>query len=325
MTKDISEILDSISKNKQKSPSERMGVLLDATIRENRRVVQEQAAALIRGPLSKAFEEHSKAQRQVPYKFWDAIVAWRDTLYYSNLTRITKSNYLSGMLKLIQEKIIDPNLTLSELSLNWFKKATNKIDNIAHWSPSTKRMRKSCLYTFVNKVIDDQKIPACYGEPYRRKPSMLEIKFLLSIVENRTELESLNIAQLTETMRASNERDALIVSTLFFTGRSLDEVLQIKPTDLNWNSIRFGKECDIVPRCLIELLQSLYPHNSEYVFVTAQGNRLLRNQVIRSLKNASNALRLGFEITPKLLQSKAILVICREKLSELEKVLAEAT
>lgn len=260
-----------------------------------------------------------------PYTAWDAIIAWRDNLFYSDFTRITKSNYLSGMLKLIQEEIIDPNLPLSSLSSKWYLEAINKIDNITHWSFSTKRMRKSCLYTFISKVLQDQKHPACYGEPYRRKPSMLEIEFMLSIVENRTELESLDIVQLTETIRVSNERDALIVSTLFFTGRSLDEVLNIKPKDLKWKSIKFGKDSDTVPRCLIELLFSLCKDNNEYVFSTAQGNKLLRNQVIRSLKNASKVMGLSFEITPKMLQSKAILTICREKLSELEKVLAEAT
>jgi integrase len=295
--------------------------------RESTRLKEEKIKALIgKLPDKKPtfFEQICKPSSISSYALWDIIVFWRDNIFFSVFSRVSKKNYLSAMLKLIEEGIIDPYMPLSKLSQEWYQHAKTKIDNIDSWSVATKGSRKSCLrsfFDFATEFNPDNFIED-YAEPYSRKPSMIEISYLLSSIEDRSKMHNFDLTKLYQVLFSINEREALIFCIMVFTGRKLDEILNIKKDDVGHASIDFINETDVIPEDLATRLKKC-KKDSAYLFVTSNGNPLKRNQFIRTLKTASKLMNLDFEVSPRLLQSKALLSMCREKISPLEKLLGK--
>lgn len=251
------------------------------------------------------------------YTFWDAILAWRDEIYTSNLMRVTKTNYLSHMFKLIKGNIIDPYLPINKCLDSWFFDAFMKLYSVKNWSDATKSSRRTCLksfFDFCKRYIPKQ-------EPFGRSPSMLEIAIMLSSIIDRTKTKELDPVKLFDTLNKINVRDALIVSVMIFTGNSLKDVLDLKKEDLTDNHIVFSNGKKSIPKPLKKLISFSCDNSSEYLFATAKGKRILRTQVIRNLKIASHLMGLDFEATPKIIQGYAIAYISNDKKSKFEKIL----
>ncbi|WP_068469963.1 hypothetical protein [Candidatus Protochlamydia phocaeensis] len=250
---------------------------------------------------NKLSEQFKDAFKKINYTIWDAIISWRDAVFNAELTRVTKYNYLNGMLKLIEADIINPYAALTDLTLNWYDQASKKINALQNWAPATKQSRKTCLKSFYAFSLnyDPQ------GTPHKN-PTACEIIHMLSSIAERALTKDIDSCLLLDTLIKLNERDAIIVAVMLFSGKTLEEVLDLRKTQIYPGKIEFKDKKTKMPISLTNLIEMFSKNNNDYVFVTDQGNRIHRTQVIRNLKLASKIMGLEFELTPKVLQGYSI-------------------
>lgn len=253
---------------------------------------------------------------------WDAIVAWRDSIYRSEFYNNTKSNYLTGMLKLIESNIIDVRLQLNKIDEHWIKKSKEKIGSLTQWSKSTKTIRKSCLnsfYKFIKNEFDYKTMP------YQRHPEPNEIKHILSNVQDKALTVDISPAVLCDALAKINERDAYIVWVMMHTGQTLEAILDRRKEDLRKPYLDFvcigGKFSKHIPKHITDGINELFKDSAVYLFETASGKKIRRTQVMRNLKQAGRNIGLDFDLTPKVLHGYVNAYMSREKASELEKAL----
>ena len=226
------------------------------------------------------------------------------------------------MLKLVQDGIIDYKMTILKLTSNWYRNANFVVENTPR-SETTINLRKTCLKSFYNFASEHQykNYLEYYGEPSRKIPTMYEIAFVLSTIEERSRTKDLDPIELFKAVEGLNERDAVIVSTMIFTGRTLEEILDLRKKDCDNGIIEFKDGQESVPLFITNFIQKNASNGDGYAFISANGKRLRRTQVIRNLKLASKLMGLDFEVTPKVLQGYAIAYLPSEKKENLAKLL----
>ena len=258
--------------------------------------------------------------RNREFYLWDAVVQWRDKIVSKDFYNTTKSNYLSGMLKLIEAGILDSALPLNEVTEEWFESTTQRIDCNPSWKTATKTMRKSCLSSFYRFVTEefDRTI-----EPYQRHPEQNEIKHMLSHVRDQTLVKDISPVDLCEAMSKINMRDAYIVWLMMHTGETLETILAVLKTREEYEPpyIRFAGKGKYIPKHITNALDEISKNSKVYLFETKSGKKIRRNQVIRNLKKAGHAMGLEFDLTPKLLHGYVCGYMCRDRRSEIEKAL----
>lgn len=249
---------------------------------------------------------------------WDAIVAWRDHIYQADFYNNTKSNYITGMLKLIESVIIDVRIPLNHINDMWIEEAKKKIDDKLEWSQSTKIIRKSCLNSFYNFIKNDFDYKIT---PYRRHPDSNEIKHILSSVQDKALTKDISPIVLCNAVSKINERDAYIVWLMMHTGQPLEAILNIRKTKEDYEPpyIRFNGEGKHIPKHITDALNDLCKNSKMYLFETSSGKRIRRNQVMRNLKQAGYNIGLDFDLTPKILHGYVCAYMSRDKRSILEK------
>jgi site-specific recombinase XerD len=257
---------------------------------------------------------------------WDAVVAWRDSIYKADCWKSTKESYLLNMLKLIEEGVINVRIQLSEIDEDWLKWSKNKVDELPEWSEKTKSVRKSCLNSFY-KLIKAGIDPNL--TPYQRQPEAVEIKHILSIrnILSSHEVMALkaNISRvkLCNAINKVNERDAYVICLMMITGWTLENILNLRKTKEHYNPPYiyldgFGKYID---EHITKAIDELCKNSKTYLFETSSGNKITRTQVSRNLKLAGRNLGLDFDLTPKVLQSYVIAYMSSDKRSELERAI----
>lgn len=239
----------------------------------------------------------------VSYTAWDAIKAWHNAVQTSSLSRSSKSNYISSMLLLIKEGIVDYKLPLLKITNTWYTKAIFKLFHVPSWSEATKICRKTCLKSFYDFVFQYQwkDYVKNFGEPSRGIPSMEEITATLSNIQERSLAKDLDFTQLFESLRRINERDSIILLTLLFSGKKLDDILNLKTKDCVSGFLTFEDGLERVPVIVTNFIKKHSKNENDYAFTSKHGKRLKSNQIIRNLKKSSKQLDLPYEATPKIL------------------------
>jgi hypothetical protein len=282
---------------------------------------------------------------------WDAVVAWRDHILNNNFYKCSKGSYFTSMLKLIESQIIDVHLELNKVDKSWLNECKNKIDRKSVWAKSTKTVRKSCLnsfYNFIINIFDKSLIP------YQRYPKSNEIEFLFSTnVKEKEKHEALekavlkhvlsNVAEkvkardicpivLCNALSKINERDAYIVWLMMHTGQLLEKILDLRKENLRFNymdnkKLAYGGYLDFdicssyIPGHIIDGINEVCKNSMVYLFETAASKRITRAQVNRNLKQAGRNIGLDFDLTPKILHGYVCAYMSTDKRSELEKAL----
>jgi integrase len=276
-------------------------------------------------------EQRSKKENLKDYlRVWDALIGWRDHIYKKEFLKVSKQNYILGLVKLIEKEIIDPKEYLINLSQNWLEQKKTEVKEKTGWSKATQYTRISCLisfFEFATEVFKPDPLHPWEGIPYSTIPTIEMIPHLLTSVEDKaraTELTTEQWMYFFEKIAEKNLRDYLIATLIVFSGRPLESVLDLKRAGLKEFGIIFEKEEVSVPNSLIKQLHHMVQDNppSEYLFVTKSGQRIRRNQILRSLKSASKAANLPTEVSAKVLLSAGIAFIELDKRTLLSKVLA---
>jgi site-specific recombinase XerC len=250
---------------------------------------------------------------------WDAVVAWSNHIRESHLKQSTQSTYLTNMLKLIDEKIVNERLHLEKVDSSWLKNSMEKIDEIPTWSDKTKSIRRSCLngfYNFIKKLFDYK------TDPYRRPPKPNEIKYVLSNVLDQNLTATISPESLCSALSKINERDAYIVWIMMLTGQPLEAVLDRRKKHLRgFYYLDFENEGEPLPKHLCDVLREYCQNSNTYIFETSKGKRIRRTQVMRTLKQAGYNIGLKFDLTPKALHRYVNAYMSSDKRYELEKAL----
>lgn len=262
---------------------------------------------------------------------WDAVVAWRDYIFQTPFYNNTKGNYLSGMLKLIELDLINVYLPLEIINDVWIEEAKKKIDLFPDWSIATKAVRKSCLNSFYQFVQKDFNRSVT---PYRRHPSPTEVKHVLSNVPDKALTKDISPIELCNALEKINKRDAYIVWLMMHTGEPLESILdrrkehfrtsldnETKTACLDFEDENGRKYSKHIFEHITEDLKELCKDSKVYLFETANGKRILRTQVMRTLKQAGHNIGLDFDLNPKILHGFVCAYMCRDKRSELEKAM----
>jgi hypothetical protein len=288
---------------------------------------------------------HEAVYKQInntEFHVWDAVVAWRDSIYQAGFWNTTKSSYLTSMLKLIESEVVNVRIQLHEINERWLNEAKYKIGNKDEWSLSTKIIRKSCLNSFYNFIKTDFDTTV---KPYRRHPKYPEIKHILSNTQEE-ELEkslikhTLSSVQdkaftidispivLCNAISKINERDAYIVWLMMYTGQPLESILDLpKRKEDEENPYMCFKDIgsytigEHIPEHIIEGLNKLCKNSIVYLFETSVGKRVTRTQITRNLKKSGRNIGLKIDLTPKVLHGYVCAYMSRDKRSELEKAL----
>ena len=243
------------------------------------------------------------------YHCFDVLVAWRNELYAS-ATKSMRRNYLSGMCVLIDEGIVDPTSSVDHvLTEDWSVDAHERINILDKWSPSTKKSRKSCLEKFLGFASSFK--PNSNGNPPTLKiPGRGLMHHILSGMDDKIKVQEISKSswdRFFDQLTNGNARDCLISIVMLRSGRRLEDVLDLRKTDITETGVKWtdGSHTELSKETLA-LISRLTHSNADYVFTTKLGRRIRRTQVIRQMKNASKAAGLDFEITPKILQVFAI-------------------
>ena len=263
---------------------------------------------------------------------WDAVVAWRNHIYQADFYNTTKGNYLTGMLKLIESKIINERMKLINADDEWIEISKKKIDDKLEWSVATKTVRKSCLNSLYNFILSDFNKKTT---PYGSHPKHQEIKHILSNVHDVILTKDIRPVPLFNALKRINNRDAYIVLLMMWTGQTLESILdrrkehfrttesdeETKTAYLDFedeNGTLYGKHIlENIAGSIIELSQN----SKVYLFETSRGNRIIRTQIMRNLKQAGYNIGLGFDLTPRVLHGYVHAYMSCDKRSELEKAM----
>lgn len=266
------------------------------------------------------------------YSIWDVMVAWRDSILDSSFLRVTKRDYLSRMQKLIEEGVINPSIKLKSVNESWLDECSKRIYETS-WSEKTKKSRKTCLLSFYkfSQTFDPDYANEYEVLSYRYIPTPHEIKNRFNIENSKKLLLSsahelllnrgLNIQELYDTLKKHNQRDAWIIALMIETGCSLDEILEIKKTDISPVYIKIKNFQYAVDSTLIHHIKTICKEFSEYVFTTKKGEKVGRVQVTRNLKRAGHEVGLTFDLTPMIFHRHINKILIRDKRSPLEKLL----
>lgn len=223
------------------------------------------------------------------------------------------------MRKLIEAEIVNVREQLDKLDEEWLIKAKSKLDSL-NWSSQTKASRKSCLNSFYRFVKNDFDRSI---EPYQRHPDPVDINFILSRSEEKA-LAATHIStkDLCYAINRINVRDAFIVWIMMYTGRKLEEVLNLKKEDLlGLYYLRFKDDTSSILEHIMEELKKMAEKSSVYVFETKNGKRVTRAQVIRNLKIAGKKIGLNFELTPRAIHGYVAASLSHDRRSELERIM----
>ena len=259
------------------------------------------------------------------FHVWDAIVGWRDKIYQADFFGNTKSNYLTSMLKLIENDVINVRMKLNNVEESWLTDAKHKIDANPKWSDSTKSIRKSCLNMFCRFIKEEFNYES---EPYRRHPKPNEIHHILSIVKEKALTTDISPSILCYSLSNINERDAYIVWLMMNTGQTLEAILERRKEDLKISYMHDGEpgngylyfdgNGEFIPPHISKALDEIRKKSTVYLFETARGKKITRTQVTRNLKQAGHNIGLSFDLTPKVLHGYVIAYMSEDKRSELE-------
>lgn len=280
------------------------------------------------------------------YHIWDVVVSWRNFIFTSEFESVSKSDYLTHMLKLIENHIIDIKEPIDALNEDWLKDCKRKIDSCVFWSKRTRLCRKTCLnsfYRFYKKNLN------FYQVAYRRCPVDHEVEYILSSqnekkysekvvikhvlsnVVEKTKTTIISPVELCEAVNNVNERDAYIVWLMMHTGRRLEFILDLKKEDLrlsleNQNNayigyVDFKDMIEYIPKHIAIALKTLSKDASKYLFESSNGKKLGRTQVIRNLKKAGKSIGLTFDLTPKVLYGFVNAYMSNDKRSAFEQCL----
>lgn len=255
-----------------------------------------------------------------PNILWKAAFAWHVHLCDSSLMNITKKNYLAAFVHLIKKDYLVLETPLEAINQDWLDKIQYSIDKTNSWAESTRRHRKMIAAKFF--IFTQQfkamlaKNPSIECPPC---PSKDDVEFALCLNKDYQKASTIPSEKwdsfLNELLRR-NDRDCLVFITMLLSACRVEEVLELKQENVADGSLSFRSHVVEIPVCITNLMKARTPNKDGFIFVSATGKPVKRNQIARALREASVSINLDAIVTPRAVQNTARMLRAAKKESE---------
>lgn len=266
-----------------------------------RAISYEEAQSLKQEALWKNLSEVSVGQ---------AISEWLTTL-----SALTSKNYLSGMKRLAELKLISLEMTLQQFTLVNHNATIDKIKVIPNLSECSKQARAACYISFTQFLCRRTQ-----GMISKAVPSKEGVSKTFYRVREKVATEAMTKMQWSEfldELEKINKRDCLIAKIILQGGKRMSEVLSLttRAIDFNLREITFqqSKTKGYKKETIITYNQEIMVELKEYigsrkglVFVTKSGSSVMPNQLSINFAKAGERAGIPFRITPHVLRASTI-------------------
>lgn len=266
-----------------------------------RTISYEEAQSLKQEALWKNLSEVSVGQ---------AISEWLTTL-----SALTSKNYLSGMKRLAELKLISLEMTLQQFTLVNHNATIDKIKVIPNLSECSKQARAACYISFTQFLCRRTQ-----GMISKAVPSKEGVSKTFYRVREKVATEAMTKMQWSEfldELEKINKRDCLIAKIILQGGKRMSEVLSLttRAIDFNLREITFqqSKTKGYKKETIITYNQEIMGELKEYigsrkglVFITKTGGSVMANQLSINFAKAGERAGIPFRITPHVLRASTI-------------------
>lgn len=264
-------------------------------------ITYEQAQSLKQEALWKNLSDISVAQ---------AVSEWLTTL-----SALTSKNYLSGMKRLSELKLINLEMSLQQFTLVNHNATIDKIKVIPQLSECSKQARAACYISFTQFLNRRTQ-----GMIPKAVPSKEGVSKTFYRVREKVATEAMTKMQWSnflEELEKINKRDCLIAKIILQGGKRMSEVLALttKAIDFNLREITFlqSKTKGYKKETIITYNQEVMHELKEYignrkglVFITKTGNTVMANQLSINFAKAGERAEISFRVTPHVLRASTI-------------------
>lgn len=236
----------------------------------------------------------------------------------------TRKTYLSGMNRLIELGIINPDMNLQAFSLVNHECVIDQIKLENEWSEPTRQARAACYISFTGFLTRRTQGLIKKAIPNKEGAHKTFFKYRDHVKTNALN-QSQWLSFLSE-LKKLNFRDHLIAKLTLQGGKRISEVLGLKVDQINFydRKIRFsqskvkGKKETIIfyPKSVFDELEEHIGTRSGLAFITRTGKQVPHIQVYKSFKNASKRARLPFLVTPHVLRASTITYLKQQGFSD---------
>jgi len=251
-----------------------------------------------------------------------AIFHWSDSLQ-----KLTCRNYLSGMNRLVDMGMLDPQASLQQFALMNHEAVLDQIKLVPDWQESTRQARAACYISFTRflnrrtqRVIE------------RAMPSREGVNKTFYKVREKVTTKAMTQSQWTKFLDALgkiNPRDAMIAKVLLQGGKRVSEALQLRSEQIDFenNQICFvqsktkGMHREIVisyPYEFMVMLRGYIGDREGTIFVTCNGRQVQPTQLERSFYKAGIVAGVPFKVTPHVMRASVVTYLKRQGFSDSE-------
>jgi len=239
--------------------------------------------------------------------------------FLAKLSPHTQRSYATAFDLFFQKGILNPNCNLQQFSLHNLENILDHIKDKTDGKEATKQARCACFISFsaylarrtqgmIRKAIPCKDNGATTFKKIRRT----------AVTEALTEKE------LTDFLRELNKlsyRDCLIARTILQGAKRLDEVLNAKISQINWQEKKItfkqskSKELEQItvihyPESFIQELKDYTANRSQedYIFITRNGKKIAQPHIFRSFVSSSIKASITKKVSAHSLRATAITI-----------------
>ncbi len=229
----------------------------------------------------------------------------------------TKRSYYISMNELIKHGFIDRAWSVQQYSLISPDLISDKIKvSYTTWSPRTREARIACFLAFTRYLSRKTE-----GVVRRGIPCRDGISKTFSTKTKKVSTNSLTRKQLGEFLRELdliNVRDGMIARLCIHGGKRISEVLSLTVEQINFENFqirfsqsksKFADDYTIISyeynsaKTVLESLKAYIGERRGFVFVTASGKSVKKNQVDRNFIKAGGRAGIPFNTSPHVLRA----------------------
>lgn len=261
----------------------------------------------------------SKIREAKENKIFDAMknfsLEWAFNHYLNTLHSInTKKSYKIAFYKLYDLKIIDITQDLQYYSLINLNNILDEIKQVKQWSQATRQARAAMFIAFTKFI--ERKTESIIK---RATPEKTGTNKTFHKIRSKVKTETITIAQAKKfirRLRERNLRDCLIAQLCLQGAKRINEVLDAKIQNINWEkrTIEFSQSkvttdhttiISFPEKTMHDLSEYLEDRKEGHIFITTNGECVHRTQINRSFAEVSRKT-LGKKISPHTLRATAI-------------------
>lgn len=245
-------------------------------------------------------------QQLAGFSVGDALVLW-----FQTLKPLTGMNYRSGLRRLIEMQLVDPELSLQQFSLLNHEAVVDEVKLVHGWSEATRQARAAAYISFTGFL--QRRTQGIIHKAVTNKEGTNKTFYKIRDKVKTNALTQIETRRFLDEIGKINVRDGLIAKLLLQGGKRKTEVLDLETDQIDFasNTIRFiqtktrGMEKTTIINYPPHIMQELREYISDrrgLVFITRNGKRVAAHQIDRNFYKAGLRAGIQFRVTPHVLR-----------------------